>query len=185
MHFNSVGLIFLTKLLLTTCFSFFPQSQRRKRSSNTAFFTSAVEKLETTQQDVLKINIPSWENLSNDLDSITSDQELEIKDNRTPLLTLYRDTNGWCPFCERVWVYLEAKNIPYNERLINLQNKPEWYKDLVPTTLVPAIVIHDDIISNQTSASTDNEVIQPERRVIWESSKTIEVLDEFFDDKNN
>ena len=80
---------------------------------------------------------------------------------------------------------LRSKNTPYNERLINLQNKPEWYKDLVPTTLVPAIVIYDDIISNQTSASTDNEVIQPERRVIWESSKIIQVLDELFDDNNN
>merc|ERR1712084_108811 len=91
------------------------------------------------------------------------------------------DTNGWCPFCERVWVYLEAKNIPYKERLINLQNKPEWYKDLVPTTLVPAIVIHDDIISNMTTTPTDDEVVvQPERRVIWESSKIIEVLDELF-----
>ena len=108
MHFNSVGLIFLTKLLLTTCFSFFPQSQRIKRSSNTAFFTSTVETLETTQQDVLKTNIPSWEDLSNDLDSITSDQELEIKDNRTPLLTLYRDTNGWCPFCK----YTKVRFIP-------------------------------------------------------------------------
>jgi len=84
---------------------------------------------------------------------------------------------------ERVWVYLEAKNIPYKERLINLQNKPEWYKDLVPTTLVPAIVIHDDIILNQTTK--EGEVIQPERRVIWESSKIIEVLDDLFDKDEN
>ena len=30
-------------------------------------------------------------------------------EERAPALTLYRDTNGWCPFCERVWVALEAK----------------------------------------------------------------------------
>ena len=29
-----------------------------------------------------------------------------------PVLTLYRDTNGWCPFCERVWIGLEKKGIP-------------------------------------------------------------------------
>ena len=28
------------------------------------------------------------------------------------MLTLYRDTNGWCPFCERVWIGLEKKGIP-------------------------------------------------------------------------
>jgi len=53
-----------------------------------------------------------------------------------PLVTLYRDTNGWCPFCERVWLQLEAKGLPYDEVLINLQDKPQWYKDMVPTTLV-------------------------------------------------
>ena len=37
-----------------------------------------------------------------------------------PVLTLYRDTNGWCPFCERVWIGLEKKGIPYDEKLINL-----------------------------------------------------------------
>ena len=29
-----------------------------------------------------------------------------------PVLTLYRDTNGWCPFCERGWIGLEKKGIP-------------------------------------------------------------------------
>ncbi|KAH8069298.1 glutathione transferase [Aureococcus anophagefferens] len=33
-------------------------------------------------------------------------------EERAPALTLYRDTNGWCPFCERVWVALEKKGIP-------------------------------------------------------------------------
>ena len=32
-----------------------------------------------------------------------------------PALTLYRDTNGWCPFCERVWLSLLAKGVPFDE----------------------------------------------------------------------
>ena len=51
-------------------------------------------------------------------------------------VTLYRDTNGWCPFCERVWLQLQNKGVPYEEVLINLQDKPQWYKDMVPTQLV-------------------------------------------------
>jgi len=39
---------------------------------------------------------------------------------------LYRDTNGWCPFCERVWVAISAKWIPYRKRLISLQDILEW-----------------------------------------------------------
>lgn len=63
----------------------------------------------------------------------------------SPMVTLYRDTNGWCPFCERVWLQLQAKGIPYEEVLINLQDKPQWYKDMVPTTLVmlhPCLPVH-------------------------------------------
>lgn len=56
-----------------------------------------------------------------------------------PVLTLYRDTNGWCPFCERVWLQLSLKGIHYDEKLIPLQDKPAWYKEMVPTTLVPAV----------------------------------------------
>lgn len=42
-------------------------------------------------------------------------------------ININRDTNGWCPFCERVWVAIRAKGIPYQETLVPLQNKPEWY----------------------------------------------------------
>ena len=56
-----------------------------------------------------------------------------------PALTLYRDTNGWCPFCERVWLQLLVKGVPFREELIDLRDKPAWYLELVPTALVPAI----------------------------------------------
>ena len=60
-----------------------------------------------------------------------------------PVLTLYRDNNGWCPFCERVWVALLVKGIPFEEKTLSLQKKPEWYLDKVPTGLVPAIEFLD------------------------------------------
>lgn len=81
-----------------------------------------------------------------------------------PALTLYRDTNGWCPFCERVWIALREKGIPYDEVLINLYDKPQWYKDMVPTALVPAVKL---------AGSGD---------VIWESDKILHRLDDDFPD---
>lgn len=40
----------------------------------------------------------------------------------------------------QVWLALEEKGIPYDCVLIELYNKPAWYKELVPTSLVPAVV---------------------------------------------
>ncbi|MEH1783280.1 MAG: glutathione S-transferase family protein [Nostoc sp.] len=66
-------------------------------------------------------------------------------DTEPPVL-LYRDTNSWCPFCERVWFALEEKEIPFATEFIDLINKPKWYTDLVPTTLVPAAKIEGKLV---------------------------------------
>jgi len=107
---------------------------------------------------------PSWDDLSAALHAADT-----VDSPKKPLVTLYRDTNGWCPFCERIWLVLRAKGIPYDEQLISLQNKPEWYKALVPSTLVPAVLFHGEEGKN-------------ERRIVWESSDILAALDEEFPD---
>jgi len=98
----------------------------------------------------------------------------EVDESQQPQLTLYRDTNGWCPFCERVWVAIRAKGIPYRERLVSLQNKPDWYKELVPTTLVPAVLLHP--------TPDDGEDPKNQRTIVWESMDILRALDEAFPD---
>lgn len=63
-----------------------------------------------------------------------------------PAVLLYRDTNSWCPFCERVWFALEEKSIPFETEFIDLSNKPQWYTDMVPTALVPAAKIEGNLV---------------------------------------
>jgi glutathione S-transferase len=63
-----------------------------------------------------------------------------------PPVLLYRDSNSWCPFCERVWFALEEKGIAFETEFIDLQNKPQWYLELVPTALVPAAKIDGQLI---------------------------------------
>ncbi|MBD3885980.1 glutathione S-transferase N-terminal domain-containing protein [Phormidium tenue FACHB-886] len=63
-----------------------------------------------------------------------------------PPVLLYRDTNSWCPFCERVWFALEEKGIPYEVEFINLSDKPKWYTDMVPTGLVPAAKLEGELV---------------------------------------
>lgn len=64
----------------------------------------------------------------------------------SPPVLLYRDTNSWCPFCERVWFALEEKEIPFATEFIDLHNKPEWYTALVPSGQVPAAKIEDELV---------------------------------------
>lgn len=70
----------------------------------------------------------------------------KLPPNTKPSVLLYRDTNSWCPFCERVWFALEEKEIPFETEFIDLNNKPKWYTDLVPTTLVPAAKIEGNLV---------------------------------------
>jgi len=65
---------------------------------------------------------PSWEQIKDLLGSQPASPAPVA-----PMLTLYRDNNGWCPFCERVWVALLVKGIPFDERTLSLQKKPAWY----------------------------------------------------------
>lgn len=104
----------------------------------------------------------------------------ETTDAETPVLTLYRDTNGWCPFCERVWVALRVKQISFRESLINLQDKPQWYKDLVPTTLVPAVLFHEIPLNEKEDNDNTRNKPKNERRIVWESMDILQALDDAF-----
>ena len=139
--------------------AWWPKSQRSKKG---------ILKSTAAPANAITPAPPSWEDLSSLLSSSSEENQEEVK----PVITLYRDTNGWCPFCERVWVCVTAKKLPYRERLINLQDKPEWFKELVPTALVPAVLFHDD---EQQEASS-----KPERRLVWESLDIMQALDDAF-----
>jgi len=145
--------LLLTALLLPWKVLSFASAFKSPRRWKLPFLTST-----TTEIPTISSEPPSWE----DIASYVGEQK-----EADPVLTLYRDTNGWCPFCERVWLALEAKKIPYQERLIDLRNKPDWYNELVPTTLVPAVLFHGDGSTN-------------ERKIIWESLDVMKALDEAF-----
>lgn len=117
----------------------------------------------------------TWESL----EAKFSSSIMEEEEAREPVLTLYRDTNGWCPFCERVWVCIRAKNLPYQERLIALFDKPDWYKEMVPTTQVPAVLFHQWGNGN----GNDNDYgVKSSRILVWESLDIMNALDEAFPD---
>ncbi|KAK7387393.1 hypothetical protein VNO78_28160 [Psophocarpus tetragonolobus] len=46
---------------------------------------------------------------------------------------------GDCPFCQRVLLTLEEKHLPYDPKLVDLSNKPEWFLKINPDGKVPVI----------------------------------------------
>lgn len=49
------------------------------------------------------------------------------------------DRLGDCPFTQRVLLTLEEKHLPYDLKLIDLANKPEWFLSANPEGKVPVV----------------------------------------------
>ncbi|HIK17470.1 MAG TPA: glutathione S-transferase family protein [Leptolyngbyaceae cyanobacterium M33_DOE_097] len=65
-------------------------------------------------------------------------------------VTLYRDNHAWCPYCQKVWLWLEEKQIPYQIEKVTMfcyGKKEDWYKRKVPSGMLPAIALDGRIIT--------------------------------------
>lgn len=63
---------------------------------------------------------------------------------------LYRDYHAWCPYCQKVWFWLEEKQIPYRVQKITMfcyGQKESWYKQIVPSGMLPALALDDRVIT--------------------------------------
>jgi len=65
-------------------------------------------------------------------------------------VTLYRDHHAWCPYCQKVWLWLEEKGIPYRVRKVTMVcygQKESWYRQLVPNGMLPALELDGQLIT--------------------------------------
>jgi glutathione S-transferase len=65
-------------------------------------------------------------------------------------VTLFRDHHAWCPYCQKIWLWLEEKQIPYRIEKVTMfcyGEKENWYKRIVPSGMLPAIAIDGKIIT--------------------------------------
>ena len=77
-------------------------------------------------------------------------------------VTLYRDYHAWCPYCQKVWLWLEEKRVPYKVQKVTMfcyGTKEQWYKRIVPSGMLPAaeidgrVVTESDVILEQLEAA--------------------------------
>jgi glutathione S-transferase len=65
-------------------------------------------------------------------------------------VTLYRDHHAWCPYCQKVWLWLEEKQISYRIQKVTMfcyGEKEAWYKKKVPSGMLPAVELDGRLIT--------------------------------------
>lgn len=75
--------------------------------------------------------------------------ESRLFEQHAPVVRLWHDNSGWCPFCAQVWAVIEDMQLPYESRTIPLssylrpcERKPAEFLSLCPDGLVPAIQLN-------------------------------------------
>jgi glutathione S-transferase len=67
-----------------------------------------------------------------------SDEEKDVR------VTFFRDSASWCPYCQKVWMTLEEKRIPYRIEKINMRcygEKPSSFARIQPSGQIPVAII--------------------------------------------
>jgi len=65
-------------------------------------------------------------------------------------VTLFRDHHAWCPYCQKIWLWLEEKRIPYRIRKVTMfcyGEKERWFRQLVPSGMLPALELDGRLIT--------------------------------------
>ncbi len=65
-------------------------------------------------------------------------------------VTLYRDHHAWCPYCQKVWLWLEEKQVPYRVEKVTMfcyGQKEDWYKRRVPSGMLPALELDGQLVT--------------------------------------
>jgi glutathione S-transferase len=65
-------------------------------------------------------------------------------------VTLYRDHHAWCPYCQKVWLWLEERRIPYRVEKVTMfcyGEKEDWYRSLVPSGMLPALALDGQLVT--------------------------------------
>jgi len=75
-----------------------------------------------------------------DAASLATIRRFDAPDSEEPRVTLYRDTASWCPYCEKVWLALEEKRVPYRIEKVNMNcygSKPASFLLIQPSGGIP------------------------------------------------
>ncbi|PRW59564.1 glutathione S-transferase isoform A [Chlorella sorokiniana] len=82
-----------------------------------------------------------------------------------PRVKLYRDHAAWCPYCHKIVLQLEEKQIPYVIEKINMRcygDKPPEFLRKVPSGLLPVLEVDGQVITESAVIQQVLEQMQPQ-----------------------
>ncbi|KAL7483602.1 hypothetical protein ACHAW6_009247 [Cyclotella cf. meneghiniana] len=174
----------------------------QKRDISTALSSQQLSHL--TSLTASLASPPSWDEIRSTLTSQQTPQEREFRSNLSkgigvgsPLhtlrlydennreedvrVTLFRDSASWCPYCQKVWITLEQKRIPYRITKINMRcygDKPSSFTKLQPSGAIPVAII-DGVTyrqSNDIIFALEEKFPEAEAMVFGDEGKIRELL---------
>ncbi len=114
-----------------------------------------------TWEDLKKYEIEDLDRV-NGINNSYSNLRLFGYSENDVIVTLYRDRHSWCPYCQKIWLWLEFKRIPYKVKKINMfcyGQKENWFLEKVSSGKLPAIEFKGRIVteSDNIIAFLENE----------------------------
>ena len=109
-----------------------------------------------TWEDLSKLEIEDIDRV-NGINNSYSNLRLFGYTENDAIVTLYRDRHSWCPYCQKIWLWLEFKRIPYKVKKINMYcygQKEKWYLKKVGSGKLPAIEFNGQIITESDNIIT-------------------------------
>jgi len=118
---------------------------------NLSLVRSSLESKQTAEERKFRSNLQKGYGIASPLHKLRLfDESNKEEDVR---VTLYRDAASWCPYCQKVWLTLEEKRIPYKIEKINMRcygDKPASFQRLQPSGAIPVAII-DGVTYNQSN----------------------------------
>ena len=71
-----------------------------------------------------------------------------------PRVLFFRDHAAWCPYCEKIWMQLEEKRIPYRVEKINMRcyrDKKRSFTAKVPSGMLPVMEIDGRLVTESAN----------------------------------
>ena len=135
---------------------------------------------------------PAWDALKSQLHDISTEEErnfraelesgraeracalatkrlFDLPEGEEPRITLYRDTAAWCPYCEKVWLTLEEKRVPYKIEKVNMNcygEKPNWFWAMQPSGGIPVAKLDGNVIRESNDIIMAVERTFPDRPML-------------------